>query len=372
MNTRRLSQQVTLVILTLVLTFASGCDYYTDVVWLPDSSGFCYTTPKRRLVRFDVATGKRHVLVADTGTLTTRPAVSPDGKRLAVARLAGKSKKREGIVLVDRDTVEIVVYDVDGKELHRSPELVWRKEGQYGEWAQLGPEGHTRLLWGPKGKEDKLAIFEAPGDWGLYDLKTKRLIVPTDALLAIRPDNSGFLVVSDGSPQSIAFVDFEGNKHPITMKEGQLDQKGLKRGWEGHTFVGWWVDNLLRIDTEKWVGVFEHEPRTDDEPKEGVRGEPFSFPDKGAIVRVICQDEKQDGLSLSRLEVVQPGEKKPIVVIANTPQWLSLNPAPDKKLVAVRTTTLLLPGDEKKKMPDKILLLNSEGKVVKEIVESED
>jgi hypothetical protein len=70
------------------------------------------------------------------------------------------------------------------------------------------------------------------------------------------------------------------------------------------------------------------------------------------------------------LEVVQPGENKPIVVIANTKQWFSLNPAPDKKLVAVRITGS--PGDEKKKMPDKILLLNSAGKVIKEIVESDE
>jgi Tol biopolymer transport system component len=93
-------------------------------VWLPDSSGFVYTTSKQQLLRYDVATGKTQVLVADTGTKTLSPAVSPDGKRIAVARLHGKGKERDGVLEAGPDTLEIVVFDLDGKELHRFPEVV--------------------------------------------------------------------------------------------------------------------------------------------------------------------------------------------------------------------------------------------------------
>src|SRR6516164_6830972 len=59
------------------------------MVWLPDSSGFIYPAGKERqqLFFYDAATQKHRLLVADTGAATIIPAVSPDGKQIAVARV---------------------------------------------------------------------------------------------------------------------------------------------------------------------------------------------------------------------------------------------------------------------------------------------
>jgi hypothetical protein len=368
----------------LILAVNTGC--YTEVVWLPDSSGFIYTTPEGRLVRYDVTTEKRQVLVADTGTKTTLPALNPEGKRVAVARLLGQSKVRDAGVEVGLDTLEVIVYDLDGKELQHSPQAVWRKDGLYGRKGGhiSNPDGYTVLLWGPKGNEDKLAIFEpfiGDSKWGLYDLKTERLEVvrpgrpfsPSPAAGA-----GGFLVYDDIHPTSIAFVDWEGKEHPITMK--RLDKKDLEKAslsdtpweqWEGKTFVGKLPPYLVRIDTEKRVGVFEQNPG-DNVPaeKESVAKE-YAFPEGGARARIISFGEKDSGVikTYYRLEVIKPGDKKSQVILDKRGNNVSLIPAPNKKLLAIRIATVS--DDRKTDVSDKILLLNSEGKVVKEIIEAD-
>jgi hypothetical protein len=344
---------------------------------------------KRQLVRYDVVTGKRQVLVADTGTLTALPAVSPDGKRVAVARLFNRAKKDpDSLVSPAPDKLVVIVYDLEGKELHRSPELVWRKEGNY----EAGcTEGATALSWGPKGNEDKLAIFElswealhpelTSGVWGLADLKTKRLAVRTDTpfplpypTICLRPDAGGFLV-RDGvsNPESIAFVDWEGNKHPIAMKKAK--KEGLEKGpfagtpkWEGNTFVGNVpIDDEqydVRIDTEKLVGVFEQNRGAG---RQSVGGW-YAFPDGGATAQVIAFEEVNKGVKQTcfRLEVGKPGEKSQVIV--DKMENLSVFfPAPKKKLVATRVVKEM--DTSKAFVSEKILLFNSEGKLVKEIVE---
>jgi hypothetical protein len=324
-----LSRKLMFVTLSAILLGSTGCDY-TKVVWLPDSSGFCYTTPKRELVRFDVATGKRQVLVADTRTLTTLPALSPDGTRLGIARLYGSG---------DTDRLDIVVYDLRGKELYRSQELVWRKRPQYYE----RDEGHTVLLWGPKGKDDRLAVFEfgAGHDCGLYDLKTKRLVVSTDRPFALRPDFEGFLISShDCDPKTIAFVDSKGKKHPIAMKKGQLEKiareyaeveisRRVADDWEGNTFSARLGQHVVSIDTTKMVGVFEYKPLVGNaKPGPGVQAK-YAFPDTKLIVRVMYDRP------FSQLEVMRPDEKKPTVVLASTKKLVSLNPAPNNKRISL-------------------------------------
>ena len=69
----------------LVCVF-SGCVH--GVGWLVDSSGFVFTTAKGHLIAYDIATKKQRILLTDRAAATTAwPAVSPDGKQIALARL---------------------------------------------------------------------------------------------------------------------------------------------------------------------------------------------------------------------------------------------------------------------------------------------
>src|SRR5262245_52745831 len=201
-------------ILGLVLFASAGC--YSEVGWLPDSSGFIYTTAKGELVRFDVTTGQRHVLVADTGTLTTVPALSPDGKQIVVARLFGKG--------VQGDHLQIITYDRDGKELSRSRELAWRPGFGFSYYDAKNPLGYVELSWlaGPTPKLFIQELYGAGGAMGILDLKTNELTTleagavaarPAHASL-VRPDGAGFIafglqpVVFGPQPGQAAFVDW--------------------------------------------------------------------------------------------------------------------------------------------------------------------
>src|SRR4051794_4236208 len=81
------------VLTCLGLSIVAGCDAPDGVTWLPDSSGFLFVVNNSErddgedLHFFDVASGTRRVLIAKTGTRTMRPAVSADGKLIALARL---------------------------------------------------------------------------------------------------------------------------------------------------------------------------------------------------------------------------------------------------------------------------------------------
>jgi len=246
---------------------------------------------------------------------------------------------------------------------------------------------------------------------GIYDLKTERLVVVNDGkdrlssrLSSIRPDCGGFLIDKDDvgdhppQPKSIALVDWQGKSHPITMKE--LDNDGLKKEavlaelptffnpsskrqiphnlvgkWDGNTFIGRWSSNRrnprsyqyrVRVDTEKLVGVFGKDPRDSVVPKQSVDIE-YAFPEGGATVRVISFAERN-----WHLEVIRPGEKKPEVILGRTDKYPSLIPSPNETLLAIRITTPKSVREKQGSISDKILLLNRDGKVVNEIVETDN
>jgi len=324
-----------------------------------------YTTHKRQLVRCDVGTGKRQVVVPDLRTETILPAVNPDGKRVAVARL-GMPKQRGG-----PDSLVVIVYDLDGKEVQRSPELVWRKIPLYSDEGQYSrTSGPTSLYWGPAGKADKLAIFEffgLGGGWGLYDLKTNGLVVfDKSRPFARLPDSGRFLVSDDEHPNSIAVVDWDGKKHAIAMKElakgaKQAPSSGVPwEKWDGKTFIGWFGGGYhVRIDTEKRVGVFA--ANSANELPVVLTAAEYTFPAGGVTARVIWSEGRNNGRNIrySHLEVIEPSKKDSQVILEKAEKHISLTPAPSKKLLAIRVGT-------------KILILNSDGKVLKEVVETDD
>ena len=157
---------------------SAGC--VPGVGWLPDSSGIIYTGGKKydRLLHYDLAEGKPKVLVADTGAPTMWPAISPDGRKIAVAKVG-----------------------IDGKELKRSKVFPWVETNKGpGELAQakgdrpLAPQ----LFWAPRGER---IVVDLLGYSGIYHVKDDRIIDLKDGLVLtfggtpFRPDGAGFVVM---------------------------------------------------------------------------------------------------------------------------------------------------------------------------------
>jgi hypothetical protein len=113
-----------LTLVSLAVLFLPGC---VPVTWLPDSSGFVYVHRVKaknpddpwmgRLVHFDLKKNAPRIVVNDIGPDTFWPAVSPDGKRIATARFKGEPNGPK--------TVQIVVWDFDGKQIQQSKGFPW-------------------------------------------------------------------------------------------------------------------------------------------------------------------------------------------------------------------------------------------------------
>jgi hypothetical protein len=202
----------------LVLALGSaGC--VPNVAWLPDSGGFVYLggATGRQILLHDAAAGRQRILVADTGANTEWPAVSPDGRRVAVARLfdSGGRLARSGDVSTP-STLQVVVYRLDGQEAYRSEALPWNPK----EYAGYLPHIQPMVFWAPRG--DKLLVY-ADYTTGIYDVASGRLVRlnPTAPWVfgatPILPGGDGFLALHLGRP----------HRHP--RRRAGIPRRGLGR-----------------------------------------------------------------------------------------------------------------------------------------------
>lgn len=103
--------------LALVIVALTGAGCVPSAAWLPDSSGFIFIDKFQgkkgtRLVRYDIKSKKRTVLVENTNTETLLPGVSPDGKKVAVA--LSKVSYTKGSPNIPK-TFQVILYDPEGK-----------------------------------------------------------------------------------------------------------------------------------------------------------------------------------------------------------------------------------------------------------------
>ncbi len=185
-------QRTQFVLVLILAAMSAGCGV-AGVAWLPDSSGFVFPTGENneQLSLFDLSSRKEQVLVKKTESSTVWPAVSPDGKQVATARVV----REKGVP----EKMQIIIYDLKGKEQHRSPELVWReppKTSNNGAGPTNGV-GPTGLFWKPEGT--RLVVYDFWGTTGIYDVGQKRMtLLPGHPLVfatsSVRPDGKGFLI----------------------------------------------------------------------------------------------------------------------------------------------------------------------------------
>jgi hypothetical protein len=154
------------------------------VTWTPDSKGFYFTAGKdyKKLLYFDVAAKKARTVVADFNGMTHWPAVSPDGKRVAVVTFVRDDQKYGS---------QVVVYDSAGRELQRS---------------RLAPPATQPpksvlvcLFWAPKDQGDRI-LFQARNTCALVDLKADRFTDMGEQTMLWVIGNSPIRLVSSRVP----------------------------------------------------------------------------------------------------------------------------------------------------------------------------
>jgi hypothetical protein len=221
----------------LTLVGLPGC-LPRGVVWLPDSSGIVFTDMEHaRLVCYDLTRKARKILVDDTKSKTTWPAISADGKRLAVARVVDSTEMGSK---VETTRTEVIIYDIRGQELKRSRPLI--TTGQLGNPATESKATlmEAGLNWsGPAAKlllEN--AIYDCELDeWTKLDVK----VMPfTNA--PVRPDGKGFLAMG---PKTLVFVDWDGW---VTEFAGDL----LPTNPDSRILAFEWDDKVARLTSSEF------------------------------------------------------------------------------------------------------------------------
>jgi dipeptidyl aminopeptidase/acylaminoacyl peptidase len=329
----------------LLPVLAAGC--LPNATWLPDSSGFVYTGGKNKDALFLYDLGKKAArTLVEKGAGPAWPAVSPDGKRIAVAL-----RHDDGTDV----TLEVIVFDRDGKELQRSDastnvKMKWAKQGVGSDQVAV------QAFWVPN--QDKLLLY-TDGETGIYDLKTRGVTMLDVSLMTfgatpIRPDGKGFLAAPrDGAKP--AFVDWDGKQHPIELTKDLSDnQNGDALGgmlffplmhssrWDGSTAVVSWDDLRVKIDADKFTASLEHiKPALSDDGK--VIQDQLRLPGGGVVRAVeLIKRYRKDGAANDqypfgeyRVEVVKQRAKEPNTLMEGAGYFM-IYPSPDGKKAAVR------------------------------------
>jgi hypothetical protein len=352
--------------LFFILLTTTAC--IPGITWLPDSNGFVYTTENRSLVHFDVAKRKARTLVEDTETETACPAVSPDGKQVAVARLFHEKGKPS--------TLQIIIYNMSGKVARRSTPFIYSEAGVSNENEKLGV---TILFWSPR--ENHIIVSDYTSTKpksSIYDLKTNQLSILPGAHPApfgdnpIRPDGKGFLVAKFGDKHvaGMSFIDRQGKEHAIPLTPEALNSEDKRdmlawpflftSSWEGSKAVVFGSVGRFEIDTDKYIAKFTSTPQAQLNRDRQLMQQ-FAFQNSSKVVRVwtITKRNGPNAEDFHRLEIFDSNERKPKTLIQRA-RSCTLFPSPNRKLVAVRCFDAQL---KEGKQSDLILLINHQGEI---------
>jgi hypothetical protein len=382
-----LLRRLRLLVLACIPLAASGC--LPGVAWLPDSSGFIYVAfgeqnELTRLVHYDLAAKKTRVLVGKIDK-TGQPALSPDGKRLAVAKYLNGER--------DPSTLQVVIYDLQGKELVRSQEFDWRAKPTSKYYIRDGSP--PALYWSPKGHH---VVVISDMTTGLFDVKQGAMKVYSDTIIVciagspIRPDGAGFLTITEQRPDDkkeswYAFIDWQGKVKKLGMppelphppvkqaQRGQVKPEDMLKDvitaattgpvpslrhsrWDKEVAEIFFSGNTLRIDTGKAeVSLKRGDPVKAADGSE-IDGRYPLGPDTElrTVFPVQKKDEKRASvLPQQRVELVLPGQKEPKVLVRAS-EVVTVTPSPNGEWLAVRCFSFN--GKEH------LLLVNRKGEVI--------
>jgi hypothetical protein len=363
----------------VALALAAGTGCVPGVAWLPDSRGLVYTStdwpgPDRaapaaesgRLVHFDLATKVPRV-VAKTETATIQPAVSPDGRRVAVARVD---------LAPDRDAMlHVVLYDLRGKEVQRTKAFAWGDRPR----GDVTHEKYAQLFWAPKGGK---VLVHANGHTGICDLDRDEAVMLGAAApmiygtTPVRPDGTAFLITRPD--KTVALVDWDGKPSAVAAPAG--DPTGRYESilpapaamcwarWDGPVAVATWKGGQSRIDTARRAITVQQA----DEATWAVDGKEvqqvYTFPDGKTKLLVLYlmsyRDFRDAGLPTVRVDVAGPGPGQRRTLVPKA-FHCGVYPSPSGELVALRYTAPAAAAAGRP--PDTVAVVNATGEVVAEV-----
>ena len=397
-------------VLALALAVASGC-IPPRIVWLPDSSGFIYSTagpwnapvePVAKLFLYDLKRNAARFLNDLPSQSTMMPSFSPDGKQAAFVRIHPSD---------DGPTAQVIRMDIDTGQVHESKpaSIGATKKDQEAIWAvaEWAPTGDRLLIiWFDPGEK-------SPTSLGSYDIKTETLTVLPGFLMtfldrplngSIAGDGSGFLAFStekleqirsnaardtfDGvssTPfEALTFVDWSGRSHAFEMDAGTraalaksfddcaeqfacaslLVDSTLHGSWAGPIAELPLPGGVVRIDCARFTLNFKNESRVAEQfarmKHERVEIS-RSLAAGDAVFEVIATDPPDKNAERTlfgrkRIDIWMPktGERRTILEDVTK---LSVSPAPDGRKLAIRYSNT----SEADSGPERIIVFDNHG-----------
>lgn len=341
----------------LASVLLTGCGIPTAILWTPDSSSIIYRDHAGRLIRYDLKRKARKIIVADTKTDTPWPAISKDGKKLAVANFTTSRVKgsREA-----KHKLQLIFYDsLSGEKL--SETKVHEYTTNLDEPAKSTTEDRqedTALNW--SGPPDKLLVG-SDVVW-IYDLE-KDNFTPIQAYpfpvynRPVRPDGKGFLAflpMKDGDGGSFVFYDWNGWETSIGKWKPKKDERILHGVWEKNIYQISTSYRVLSIDTENRK-ITERQVKPNFLASSGQLMSFFPF--AGSESQLCVFRQSKDDTSTYHVEIKRPllKQRKVVVTIDDFDIIGSLFPSPDNKLVAIHSSD------------KEIVVINAEGEIVANI-----
>jgi hypothetical protein len=351
------------------LLAAAGC-FPKNVLWLPDSSGIIYTDKEStRIVRYDLAKQSRKMIVENTNTKTPWPAISPDGRTVAVLKELHSGKKNSYITTIRH---QVVIYDLDGTEVSRSKEFTSNWTNEKPNLSDSDPHlVESALIW--SSLPDKILLAG-----GIYDCRHDKWIA-TDVFPCPFnnhpncPNKTGFLAFAKDrkgkgvgdNPSRLVFVDWDG--WVAEFKNAPTDLLSTKRrplgfSWETSVASLVFADTIVDLDTATKECSQKPHAISVLADGDGEIGWTYEFKTGG---HQVCLFEFKGGKPEYSLEVqIRSSQKRKLLLNKGefSIDTSSFFPSPDGDKVAVRCVKRAQEREQ-----DTIIVIDNKGEVVASI-----
>jgi Tol biopolymer transport system component len=332
-------------------------------------------TPTIQLVHFDVEKKESRVIVDKIESSTVWPAVSPDGKRVAVARFSKDDK--------DGVTGEIEIYDLQGKKVHQSKSFPWCDLSE-------PSRNYPCLFWSPK--DDRIVVTTSCMT-GCYNVRTDVLeLVKKEAgplILGgtpIRPDGKGCLMLAlERGAFQLKLMQFDGSERTIDIRPlekllGVSDEYSdstlnlvqipmwplfTPSWWDGNTaVVGCNRDNAtIRFDTVAKTTAITAPRKDGNLIEQVIDAEQAVFDLRGDVsIHLVRSSEKNPKTGNKgdscRVVAVNRKTRKEEVLLAKEASVPIAVPSPDGRYLVLSFSNV------ESDTPSKMLVINDKGELV--------